>query len=509
MSGKYILAIDQGTTGSTSLLLKFVEGKNPQVLCKQTVDFEQHYPKAGWVEHDLDQIWASVRSATQNTLSQAEQTENGFRVSDIEAIGITNQRETLCLFDRKTSAPARKAIVWQCRRSSEICKSLKEKGHELEFKQKTGLVLDPYFSGTKLKWILDNEPDVAGGVANGTTIVGTIDTFLLHRLTGGGSFATEPSNASRTLLFDIKKSDWSDELCQILGLSNRDALPEIKDSSADFGQTKGLDFLPDGIPIMGMLGDQQAALAGQTCFGIGEAKCTYGTGAFLLVNTGSEVKYSDHGLLSTVAWRLKGKSVYALEGSSFIAGATMQFLRDQFEFLSNAADSEKMAGDVTGAPEVYFVPALAGLGAPYWNAEARGAFLGLTRGTTQSQMVRAGLEGICFQVNDLIYSMNQDASEPMKVLRVDGGATANNLLMQIQANYSGIPIDRPVITETTAFGAGLFAGLGAGLFSSLDDLADARIADTKFSPQSSGSSDVEAQLSGWKKAVQAVVEFSR
>lgn len=504
----YILAIDQGTTGSTALLIGFAADNRPWVVNKATVDFAQHFPKPGWVEHDLDEIWASVAAAVKQCFAEASAIEKHFTPDRVAAIGITNQRETLCLFDRESSEPRRRAIVWQCRRSSEICAGLKREGLEARFRRNTGLVLDPYFSGTKLKWVLDNDPDMVSEINSGKTVIGTIDTYLLHRLTGGVVHATEPSNASRTLLFDIHKQRFTPELYEVMGLKNPDALPEVKDSSTIFGKTRNVEFLPDGIPIAGMLGDQQAALAGQTCFRPGEAKCTYGTGAFLLLNTGEKAVMSENGLLTTVAWRLGGRAVYALEGASFIAGATMQFLRDQFLYFGNVAETEKMATDVVAAPEVYFVPALAGLGAPYWNPYARGAIMGLTRGTSIAQVVRAGLEGMCFQVNDLISAMNQDADHSMTILRVDGGATVNNQLMQIQADYSNLPVDRPQIIETTAFGSGLFAAMGVGLFAGLSDIADLRLKDKVFEPDAAHHTRRAEHLAGWERAVRAVEVFA-
>jgi glycerol kinase len=508
MDDKFILAIDQGTTGSTALVVDF-SGAEAVVLSRSTVDFAQHFPRAGWVEHDLKEIWDSLAMATTRALDAAGTSNTAFNPSRIAAIGITNQRETLCAYDRKSCAPLTRAIVWQCRRTTDICGRLKEEGLEATFRDQTGLVLDPYFSGTKMTWLMENEVQVRDAITEGRGVFGTIDTFLVSRLTGGNAFVTEPSNASRTLVFDIEKGVFSATLADALGLPNTECLAEVRDSAGSFGVTKDVGFLPDGIPITGILGDQQAALAGQTCFSKGEAKCTFGTGAFLLVNQGDHKLASHAGLLTTVAWSLEGLYTYAFEGSSFIAGAALQFLRDQLELLDSAPESETMASAAAAAPEVYYVPALAGLGAPYWDPAARGAFLGLTRGTSREQLVRAALEGMAFQVCDLIASMEKDLSEPMTVLRVDGGAAANNLLMQIQADYSGLPVDRPENLETTAFGAALFAALGCGIYSGLDELRGIRRSERIFNPGSISAAEVTAAKTGWKRAVEAVQLFGR
>jgi glycerol kinase len=387
---------------------------------------------------------------------------------------------------------------------------LKKDGYEEKFKEKTGLVLDPYFSGTKITWLMENDPETARELRSGRAVAGTIDTYLIARLSGSTAFVTDASNASRTLAYDIGTGKWDQELLKILKIPGESSLPEVRDSAGLFGVTKGLNFLPDGVPITGVLGDQQAALAGQTCFGVGEAKCTYGTGAFLLLNLGEKKLKSQHGMLTTVAWSLGGRLSYAFEGSAFVAGAAVQFLRDQLRFLSNAAESEKCAEASLAAPEVYFVPALVGLGAPYWDPRAQGAFFGLTRGTTQGQLIRASLEGMAFQVKDLLDSMRKDCGERVKILRVDGGAAANNLLMQSQADFAGVAVDRPVNLETTAFGAALFAALGAGIFTNLNELRHARKTEKIFTPDANPESKkrIEAQLRGWERAVKAVQVFA-
>jgi glycerol kinase len=510
MSSNFLLAIDQGTTGSTCLIIDVSRPESPVVCGRDTVDFAQHYPKPGWVEHDLNEIWSSVRQSCTNAMERAKQSTRDFDKSRIAAIGITNQRETLCIFDRKTSLPLTKAIVWQCRRSTEICTRLKASGFEKIVKARTGLVLDPYFTGTKITWVVENMPEVASHLKEGRAIIGTIESYLLHRLTGSAVHATEASNASRTLLYDIHKGQYDSELCEAMRIPNDSCLPEVRDSSGIFGRTAGLGFLPDGIPISGILGDQQAALAGQTSFEVGEAKCTYGTGAFLLLNTGASAPLSKNGLLTTVAWQLKSKRSYALEGSAFIAGAAVQFLRDQLGFVAKAGETEAMATGVRAAPEIIFVPALTGLGAPYWTPNARGSIFGMTRGTTRNQLVRAALEGIAFQVHDLILAARQDFEPGVGILRVDGGAAANDLLMQMQSDFGGIKVDRPRNLETTAFGAALFAGLGVGIYKNFDEMRNARELDRIFSPavNAEAAADNREKIAAWHRAVRAAQLFA-
>lgn len=504
-----LLAIDQGTTGSTVLVVDVTNSDSAVVIGRHTVDFTQHYPRTGWVEHDLEEIWSSVKSATEKAMAQARAHVPSFTPSQLIGIGITNQRETLCAFDRKTAKPRARGIVWQCKRSADIVQRLKSAGMEPTVRDRTGLVLDPYFSGTKITWLMENAPELAAEIKAGKTVLGTIDSYLIARLTDGVSFVTEASNASRTLAFNIRTGRWDPELLSMLRIPSVDCLPEVRDSAGAFGKTKGLGFLPDGIPITGALGDQQAALAGQTCFDAGEAKCTYGTGAFLLATQGDVPRLSRSGMLTTVAWSLGGKRTFAFEGSAFIAGAAVQFLRDQLQLIERASETEALARDHRAAPEVYFVPALAGLGAPYWDPKAQGAFFGLTRGTTKGQMVRAVLEGIALQVADLTDALREDLGAPLKVLRVDGGAASNSLLMQSQADYSGITVDRPTNLETTAFGAALFAGLGVGVYSGLDQLRSVRKTERLFSPVSgAGAEDVAAQRAGWRRAVRAVQVFA-
>lgn len=510
MSAQYIMAIDQGTTGSTVMLVDITDPTTPTVCGRHTVDFTQHFPKTGWVEHDLEEVWQSVASAARKAIEHTKASRNGFALNQIVCLGITNQRETLCIFERGTGRPLTRAIVWQCKRSTEITKKLRADGVEAEVREKTGLVLDPYFSGSKLQWVLENNAEVAAQLKAGKACAGTIDTYLIARLTGGVSFVTEASNASRTLLYNIGTGQWDAGMLDLFHIPGPDCLPEVRDSAGQFGKTKGLDFLPDGVPITGALGDQQAALAGQTCFNIGEAKCTYGTGAFLLMNLGDQKVLSKSGMLTTVAWRLGSKLTYAFEGSAFIAGAAVQFLRDQMLMIERAVETERLAAGTEAAPEVYFVPALAGLGAPYWDPAAQGAFFGLTRGTTKAQMIRACLEGIAFQVADLTTAMTKDLGKSLAILRTDGGAAANNILMQSQADLSGVHVDRPVNLETTAFGAALFAGFGAGIYTDFTQMRNARKTERLFQPDQTPArqAKIKAMHEGWERAIKAVRIFA-
>ncbi len=503
----YVISIDQGTTGTTALVVDFSRPTHSEIIGKHTVDFTQHFPQNSWVEHDLDEVWSSVVAAMSRAIEIAESKHKGFHKNKIASIGITNQRETLCIFERRSGRPLCRAIVWQCKRSAEIVRQLKSEGYEGLFRQKTGLVLDPYFSGTKLRWVLENNPDLKKQILAGTAGIGTIDTYLISRFTSGQSYVTEPSNASRTLYFNTLTGSWDPELLAIFGLPKVELLPEVKQSADQFGLTRGLGFLPDGIPITGVLGDQQAALAGQTCYAKGEAKCTYGTGAFLLANLGNERLVSKAGMLTTVAWSLNGQLTYAFEGSCFVAGAAIQFLRDQWQIIHAAHETESLAQAARAAPDFYFVPALSGLGSPHWDAEARGGIFGMNRGTTKAQLLRATLEGIAFQVSDLTKAISEDLGGPLSILRVDGGAAANNLLMQIQANLSGISVDRPDNIETTGFGAALFSALGSKLFRGLDDLKSTRSTQRIFMP--SIDKEERALLSkGWLRAIQAVKVFA-
>lgn len=511
MANEYILAIDQGTTGSTVLIVNWKERQIPKIIGKSKVDFKQYYPHPDWVAHDLDEIWESICKASDQAMAQAFEYDKNFSKSKIIACGITNQRETICVFDRKTSRPLTHAIVWQCKRSNEICLDLKKRGLEEIIRQKTGLLCDPYFSGTKIAWLMENDKRVANALASGEALLGTIDTFLIHKMTKASVHATEPSNASRTLLYNIDKGDWDEELGEICRLPNLTCLPEVKDSATIFGKTQGVPFLVDGTPISGVLGDQQAALAGQGCVKTGMAKCTYGTGAFLLLNVGNLSPRSQHGLLTTVAWQLKNQLTYAMEGSAFIAGAAVQFLRDQLGIISTSVQSYELAKDVTAAPDIYFVPALSGLGAPYWQPTVKGGILGLTRASSAKQIVRACLEGIAFQVGDLLEAMASESKSKLAGLRVDGGASANDLLCEIQANVADTIVERPTILDTTAFGAALFAGIGIGQLSGLENFENIQVIDKRFQPASSADERIKRQKmwNGWKRAVSAVSVFAQ
>ncbi|MDG1479758.1 MAG: glycerol kinase GlpK [Myxococcota bacterium] len=481
-----VLAIDQGTTGTTALLLD----ASVRVIAQHNVEFPNHYPAPGLVEHDVAEIWTSVAAAVAGALSKAE----GIR---IVGIGITNQRETSLFWRRDTGAPIGRALVWQDRRTADHCAALKAAGHEPLFTEKTGLVLDPYFSGTKAAWMLDNIPGARQAAENGELMFGTIDAWLAWRLCG--THATDPSNASRTLMFNIHTCDWDDELLDILNVP-RATLPRICDNAEVLGHTSGLRFLPDGIPVAGMAGDQQSALFGQACFGVGEAKCTYGTGAFVLMNTGSKPVASQHKMLTTVAWRLNGEVTYALEGSAFIAGAAVQWLRDGLAMIGTAAEVEALAAQVEDSGGVVFVPALAGLGAPHWRPEARGLITGITGGTTRAHIARAVLEGIALQISDILTAMAADAGAPLARLKVDGGATRNDLLMSYQADILGVQCVRPTVLETTALGAAFLAGLGVGLWESTDAITAAWAEERVFTP-SMEEGTVQAHLAAWKSAV--------
>ncbi len=483
-----LLAIDQGTTGSTALLLD----QQLRVLATHNVEFTNHFPRPGWVEHDADEIWASVAAAVEGALAKA-----GLEAGAITAVGITNQRETSLFWDRATGEPIHRALVWQDRRTTDRCVELKQAGREPWVHERTGLVLDPYFSGTKAAWLLDNVDGARVRAERGELCFGTVDTYLCWRLCG--AHVTDPSNASRTLLFDLHDLDWSDELCDLLRVP-RAALPRVGRSSEIYGRTRSVGFLPDGVPVAGMIGDQQGALFGQACFEAGMAKSTYGTGAFVLLNTGDKAVLSDSGMLTTVGWNLDGRTTYALEGSAFIAGAAVQWLRDQLGFVKSAAEIEALAAQVPDAGGVVFVPALVGLGAPHWRPEARGILCGLTRGTNRGHIARAALEGIAQQVADILEAMVGDLGEPLAELRVDGGAARNDLLMQLQADLLGATCVRPTVLETTALGSAFLAGLAAGVWSSPAEVGSAWAEDRRFD-RAMGAQQVAQMRGGWAEAV--------
>ncbi|MDQ1600468.1 MAG: glycerol kinase [Actinomycetota bacterium] len=479
-----VLAIDAGTTGVTALVVD----ETGAVVAGGYEEFPQHFPQPGWVEHEPEQIWQATLSACR----QAMRNDHG---RSITAVGLTNQRETAVLWDRESLAAPRRAVVWQDRRSAGVCDRLREAGHEDRVRELTGLRFDPYFTGTKLTWLAENDPSAWAGVTDGAVVVGTVDSYLVARLTGGARHVTDASNASRTLLFDLTTGQWSDELCELLGVP-RSALPAVVPSYGEIGRTSPAAFLGLDLPVAGIAGDQQAALFGQACFAVGESKCTYGTGSFVLVNTGSTIERSDAGLLTTVAWMApSGELTYALEGAIFVTGAAVQWLRDGLGVIGAAAESEALAATVPDTGGVVFVPALTGLGAPDWDPSARGTILGITRGTTRAHLVRATLEAIAFEVRDVVELLPR-----ITTLRVDGGASANGLLMQLQADTLGMPVERPAVLETTGLGAAFLAGLGTGVWSSTDELASTWRLDRRFEPAADGGARDPAYRR-WRAAV--------
>jgi glycerol kinase len=486
--GRYVLAIDQGTTGNTAVLLDH----DLRVVAKRTREFPQHYPQPGWVEHDPEEIWGSCVQVIGEAVS-------GIDAREVVAIGITNQRETTVLWHRQDGKPAARAVVWQDRRTADLCEELRGRGLEPMFREKTGLVLDPYFSGTKLTWLFRHRPELRQLARAGSLCFGTIDSFLAWRLTGGAAHVTDASNASRTLLFDLHRLAWDDALCEALEVP-RQILPEVRASSEIYGKTRGVPGLPDGIPVAGIAGDQQAALFGQACFGPGQAKCTYGTGAFLLLNTGTVPVHSRHRLLTTVAWRIADETHYALEGSAFIAGAAVQWLRDGLGIIRSSSEVEALAGQVPDSGGVIFVPALAGLGAPHWRPEARGVVSGITRGTSAAHLARATLEGIAFLVYELAEAMRRDLGRELADLRVDGGASQNNLLLQFQADLLGVDIVRPEMVETTALGAALLAGLAVGLWRDRAEIGRIWREERRFRP-TMPREEAARRVARWSEAV--------
>ncbi|RKH59049.1 glycerol kinase GlpK [Corallococcus llansteffanensis] len=487
---KYVLALDQGTTGTHVSILD----TRLQVVGRSYKELTQHFPKPSWVEHDLKEIWATSEWCIARALKDA-----GLTGKDIAVVGITNQRETTGLWTRDGGEPLARAIVWQDRRTSDICAQLKAEGVEPRVREMTGLVLDPYFSGTKLTWLFKHLKGAKKRAERGDVCFGTMDSWLVYKLTGGAAHVTDVSNASRTLLMDLRTLAWDDELCSLLGVP-RACLPEIKGNAEVYGTTRGMKSLPDGVLVAGMAGDQQAALFGQACFTPGESKCTYGTGAFLLMNTGTQPVRSTAGLLTTVAWKLGNTTNYALEGSSFIAGAAVQWLRDGLKVIKKAPDVEALAASVKDSGDVVFVPALAGLGAPHWRPEARGLFAGIDRSTTVAHLARATLEGVALQIYDLADAMRRDSGRDIPTFKADGGAAANNLLMQYQADLLGVPVVRPRNLETTALGAAFLGGLGAGVWTSPDAIRRAWKADRTFKPKMKPEVR-ERHLEKWKRAV--------
>ncbi|MBQ8341156.1 MAG: glycerol kinase GlpK [Clostridia bacterium] len=487
---QYLMALDQGTTSSRCIIFD----KRGNTVAVASKEFTQYFPQAGWVEHDAEEIFESQLWCAREALKKS-----GLSESDVAAIGITNQRETTIVWERATGKPICPAIVWQCRRTANRCDELAAAGLTDKIRAKTGLALDPYFSGTKLEWILDHTEGARERAARGELCFGTVDSYLIFRLTGGRVHATDPSNAARTLLYNIHDMKWDKELLELFNIPAA-MLPEVKPSAGLFGDTDA-ELLGAPIAIAGVAGDQQAALFGQCCYEVGSVKNTYGTGGFLLMNTGERTVHSKNGLLTTVGWQIGDKVTYVLEGSVFVCGAAIQWLRDGLGLLSSAAESEAVASTVPDTGDVYFVPALSGLGTPYWDPYARGVIVGLSRGTTRAHLIRATLEAMAYQTVDVLEAMCKDAETPISALRVDGGASANNLLLQMQSDLSALPIERPVCIETTALGAASLAGLAVGVFRDLNDIRANIAVERTFTPQMP-ETDREIRLAGWKKAVE-------
>ena len=486
---KYVMALDAGTTSNRCILFN----EKGEMCSVAQREFTQYFPKPGWVEHDADEIWASMLGVAVEAMNMI-----GAEAEDIAAIGITNQRETTIVWDKETGEPIHHAIVWQCRRTSEYCDSLKEKGLTDKFREKTGLVIDAYFSGTKVKWLLDNVPGARERAEKGELLFGTVETWLIWKLTKGAVHVTDYSNASRTMLFNIHTLQWDEEILDILDIPSS-ILPKVMPSSGVFGHTLPFHFGAP-IPIAGAAGDQQSALFGQACFTPGSAKNTYGTGCFLLMHTGDAPVASKNGLLTTIAWGLDGKVTYALEGSVFVAGAAIQWLRDELKLIGSAPETEELAMSVPDTCGVYLVPAFVGLGAPYWDPYARGILTGLTRGANRNHIARAALESMAYQTYDVLHAMEEDAGIPLAELRVDGGAAANNFLLQFQADITGVPVLRPKTLETTALGAAYLAGLAVGYWKDLSEIRRNWGVSHAYSPKASKEEAAE-KLEGWQKAV--------
>jgi glycerol kinase len=493
---QYILSLDQGTTSSRAILFDKTGG----IVHVAQKEFTQHFPKPGWVEHNANEIWGSILAVIAGVLS-----ESNVKPAQIAGIGITNQRETTVVWDKETGTPVYNAIVWQSRQTSGICDELKADGYNDLFRDKTGLLIDAYFSGTKVKWILDNVEGARKKAEEGKLLFGTIDTWLIWKLSGGRAHVTDYSNASRTLMFNIHDLKWDGELLEILGVP-ASMLPKVKPSSEVYANTVPHHFFGKEIPIAGAAGDQQAALFGQACFQEGMAKNTYGTGCFMLMNTGEKAVKSENGLLTTLAWGLNGKVEYALEGSIFVAGSAIQWLRDGLRMLKDAKDSEQYAERVESTDGVYVVPAFVGLGTPYWDSDVRGAVFGLTRGTSKEHFIRATLESLAYQTKDVLSAMEADSGIELKTLRVDGGAVKNNFLMHFQSDILNVPVERPVINETTSLGAAYLAGLAVGFWESQEEIAAQWAIDRSFEPEMS-EEQRSTLYGGWKKAVNAAMAF--
>lgn len=498
MEKKYVLALDQGTTSSRAILFN----KEGKIVDTAQKEFRQIFPHPGWVEHNANEIWSSILGVIADVLSN-----QNVSPKEIASIGITNQRETTVIWDKETGIPIYNALVWQSRQTDPICEELRGKGYSELFTDKTGLLIDAYFSGTKVKWLLDNVEGAREKAEDGKLLFGTIDTWLIWKLSGGKAHVTDYTNASRTLMYNIHELKWDDELLDILGVP-KCMLPEVRPSSEEYAKTIDYHFFGEEVPIAGAAGDQQAALFGQACFEKGMAKNTYGTGCFMLMNTGTEAVKSKHGLLTTIAWGIDGKVEYALEGSIFVAGSAVQWLRDGLRMLKSAPETEGYASKVESTDGVYMVPAFVGLGTPYWDSEVRGAIFGLTRGTEKEHFIRATLESLAYQTRDVIEAMVADSGIDVKALRVDGGAVANNFLMQFQSDIMNVPVDRPEIQETTALGAAYLAGLAVGFWDNKEEIAEQWHIDRTFVPDM--EEEVREDLyDGWKTAVEATMKFKK
>jgi glycerol kinase len=496
MEKKYILALDQGTTSSRAILFN----KGGKIIHSAQKEFTQHFPQPGWVEHDANEIWGSVLSVIASVLSEADVKPN-----EIAGIGITNQRETTVVWDKFSGKPVYNAIVWQSRQTADICEELKAKGHNDLFRSKTGLLIDAYFSGTKVKWILDNVDGAREKAENDELLLGTIDSWLIWKLSGGKTHVTDYTNASRTLMYNIYDLTWDPELLDILGVP-ASMLPEVRSSSEVYAHTVDYHFFGVNVPIAGVAGDQQSALFGQACFEKGMAKNTYGTGCFMLMNTGETPVPSKNGLLTTIAWGIDGKVEYALEGSIFVAGSAVQWLRDGLRMVKSAPDTEAYATRVESTDGVYVVPAFVGLGTPYWDSDARGAIFGLTRGTSKEHFIRATLESLAYQTKDVFQAMEADSGIKLKKLRTDGGAVTNNFLMEFQSNILNVPVERPVVNETTALGAAYLAGLAIGFWESRDEITENWKVDRTFDVNMNEETRTHL-YDGWKKAVESTMGF--
>ncbi|PAD66065.1 glycerol kinase [Bacillus sp. 7586-K] len=496
MEKKYVLSLDQGTTSSRAILFN----KQGEIVDVAQKEFTQYFPKSGWVEHDANEIWSSILAVIAEVL-----TKTNVNPKEIASIGITNQRETAVVWDKETGRPVYNAIVWQSRQTADICDELKERGYNDLFRQKTGLLIDAYFSGTKVKWILDNVEGARQKANDGKLLFGTIDTWLIWKLSGGKEHVTDYTNASRTLMYNIYELAWDDELLEILDVP-KSMLPEVRSSSEVYAETVDYHFFGEAVPIAGVAGDQHAALFGQACYEKGMAKNTYGTGCFMLMNTGDKAVPSEHGLLTTIAWGIDGKVEYALEGSIFVAGSAIQWLRDGLRMIDNAPASEGYASKVDSTDGVYVVPAFVGLGTPYWDSDARGAIFGLTRGTTKEHFIRATLESLAYQTKDVLKAMEADSGIELKKLRVDGGAVKNNFLMSFQSDILNVAVERPVVNETTALGAAYLAGLAVGFWKDRSEIANQWKMEKSFEP-TMAEEERNTLYDGWKKAVEATMGF--